>query len=58
MSTVSAHVPDHVREAAEKEADRAGMSLSEWLRFQLRKVTDTEPPSLDEMSEGEKVAAA
>jgi len=58
MSVISSHVPDHVKEAAEAEARRHGMSLSEWLRCQLRKLTDTEPKAIDELDEAAGQRAA
>jgi hypothetical protein len=52
METLGVKVPPEVKRATEAEAERAGMNVSEWLRYQLRKLTETEPRSLDEM-EGE-----
>lgn len=49
METLGAKVPPEVKRATEAEAARVGMNVSEWLRYQLRKLTDTEPRSLDEV---------
>jgi antitoxin component of RelBE/YafQ-DinJ toxin-antitoxin module len=46
---ISTRVPADVKRAAEAEAKRAGMNISTWLRYQLRKLTDTEPRALSEM---------
>jgi hypothetical protein len=60
MRTLSTQVPEHLRKRVEAEASRHGMSTAEWLRFQLRKLTDTEPRALDELdapADTEAVAA-
>jgi antitoxin component of RelBE/YafQ-DinJ toxin-antitoxin module len=49
METVGAQVPPEVKRATEAEAKRVGMTVSEWLRYQLRDLTDNEPRTLDEM---------
>jgi len=51
MRTLSTQVPEHLRKRVEAEASRHGMSTAEWLRFQLRKLTDTEPRALDDLGE-------
>jgi len=55
---ISTRVPAEVKRAAEAEAKRAGMSVSEWLRFELRKRTDTEPVALTEMETSDREAIA
>jgi antitoxin component of RelBE/YafQ-DinJ toxin-antitoxin module len=58
MDTIGAKVPSDVKRAAQAEARRAGMTTSEWLRYQLRRLTDTEPRTLDELDDtAEKPAA-
>jgi len=47
--TINTRVPAEVKRAAEAEAMKAGMTVSEWLRYQIRKLTDTEPRALSEM---------
>lgn len=54
---VGAKVPSEVKRATQAEADRAGMTVSEWLRYQLRKLTDKEPRTLDELK-GEQAQTA
>lgn len=60
MEVICTKVPPEVKRATEAEAKRAGMSVSEYLRTQLRKLTDTEPRALDELdapADTEAVAA-
>jgi len=56
METVGTKVPPDVKRATKAEAKRAGMSVSEYLRYQLRKLTDTEPTPLGELDEKETTA--
>lgn len=53
METLGAKVPPEVKRATKAEAERAGMNVSEYLRYQLRKLTRTQPRGLDEMGEKE-----
>jgi len=55
---ISTRVPSDVKRAAEAEAMKHGMSVSEWLRFQLRKLTDNEPTPLSEMDNRDRETVA
>jgi hypothetical protein len=51
MLSVGTKVPHHVKVALEREASAEGMSVSEYLRCQIRKLTHTEPRSLAELDD-------
>jgi len=58
MELIGAKVPPEVKQATKAEAERVGMSMSEYIRYQLRKLTDTEPTPLNELEGGDKKEAA
>jgi antitoxin component of RelBE/YafQ-DinJ toxin-antitoxin module len=54
MDVLSTKVPPPIRKAVEAKAARYGMTPSEYLRFQLRKLADLEPDGIDELDEAEE----
>ena len=51
MKTLGTKVPPHLAKAAEAEASKHGMNISQWLRWQLRRLTDNEPEPLNEIGD-------
>lgn len=63
MKTLSTYVSKDVRERVEAEAERYDMSISQWLHYQLRQMTNAGPPKLKKRPplnelEGEEEEAA